>query len=42
MKNKINIFGLMVSLFFVSINAKTPYFHYINGEKKYFEPAAAT
>jgi len=37
MKNKINVFGLVMTLFFVSLNAKTPYFHYSDGERKYFE-----
>ncbi|MCL2722701.1 MAG: S8 family serine peptidase, partial [Treponema sp.] len=37
MKNKTNIIGLMIFMFFASLNAKTPYFHYVNGEKEYFE-----
>jgi len=37
MKNKINVFGLLIFLLFVSLNAKTPYFYYYNGTKQYLE-----
>jgi len=37
MKRNINILGLLVFLFFVALNAQTPYFYYYKGEKQYLE-----
>jgi subtilisin family serine protease len=34
---KIDVFGLTMFLFFVTIVAQTPYFYYIDGKKEFFE-----